>query len=262
MPFTPSHAAAVVPLLHVGLVPSALVIGSMIPDLPYYVPLPVSSGSTHSLAGVLGVDLVLGFVVFVVWQLWLAPAAVALAPAGLRERLGPELPAPGRRHVRNVAAAALVIVSLVVGAATHVAWDSLAHGGRWGPRNFAWLAEEHGPFRGYTWMQYGGGALGAAVLCASVGRWWARTPRQPGTQRVPALDRRTAVRVLVVLVACFVVGASAGLAAEGGTDTLWRSAFRIVTWGGGAAAGALLVMAVALAPRLASKVDGSPTTLP
>ena len=36
MPFTGSHPAAVLPFLRSGLPPSALVIGSMAPDFPYY----------------------------------------------------------------------------------------------------------------------------------------------------------------------------------------------------------------------------------
>lgn len=39
MPFTGSHPAAVLPLLRWGLIPSALVIGSMSPDLGYFLPL-------------------------------------------------------------------------------------------------------------------------------------------------------------------------------------------------------------------------------
>jgi hypothetical protein len=248
VPFTLSHAAAVVPFVRTGLVPSALVIGSMIPDLPYYVPLPVSSASTHAPAGIAGVDVVLGLLVFVVWQLWLAPAAVALAPAALRDRLAPKLPVPARWHVRNVKAGALVVASLAIGAATHVAWDSLSHAGRWGPRHIAWLAEEHGPFRGYTWMQYLGGALGLAVLCVACARWWQRTPRSPGRQRVPALGHRTMLVGAAVVASCFLVGALAGLVTE--TDTLFSALFRAITWGGGAAAGAALLIAVGLAPRL------------
>ncbi|MDQ7908342.1 DUF4184 family protein [Phytohabitans sp. ZYX-F-186] len=42
MPFTGSHPAAVLPLVRWGLPPAALVIGSMVPDLPYYLPTPVN----------------------------------------------------------------------------------------------------------------------------------------------------------------------------------------------------------------------------
>ncbi|MEI5672079.1 MULTISPECIES: DUF4184 family protein [unclassified Nocardioides] len=37
MPFTLVHPAAVLPLVRTPLVPSALVLGSVAPDLPYFV---------------------------------------------------------------------------------------------------------------------------------------------------------------------------------------------------------------------------------
>ena len=250
MPFTGSHPAAVVPLLRTGLVPSALVIGSMIPDLPYYVPVPVSWTATHSMPGVIGIDVVLGVLVFVLWQVLLAPTAVALAPVGFRERLAPELPVRARHHCRNARAIALVLVSLAVGAATHVAWDLLTHADRWGTDHVAWLAASHGPLPGYRWMQYAGGLLGAIVLVAVAARWWVTTPTAPGAQRIPALSRRTAVGWATTLALCTFGAAAAGLAtgfAEGGART---AAFFAATWGGGAAAAATLVCAAACAPRV------------
>ncbi|MEE2045837.1 DUF4184 family protein, partial [Nocardiopsis tropica] len=38
MPFTLSHVAAVLPLARTRLPPAALVVGSVVPDLPYYLP--------------------------------------------------------------------------------------------------------------------------------------------------------------------------------------------------------------------------------
>ena len=101
MPITFSHPAAVVPLLGVGLVPSALVIGSITPDLPYYLPGPLTSARTHAASGIVTFDLVLGLLAFLVWHVLLAPTAVALAPAALRERLAPGLPVPAREYVRR-----------------------------------------------------------------------------------------------------------------------------------------------------------------
>ena len=161
MPITFSHPAAVVPLLGVGLVPSALVIGSITPDLPYYLPGPLTSARTHAASGIVTFDLVLGLLAFLVWHVLLAPTAVALAPAALRERLAPGLPVPAREYVPRWW---LVLVSLAIGAATHVVWDSFSHPGRWGTDRIGWLREEHGPFMGYTWVQYGSGAVGFVVL--------------------------------------------------------------------------------------------------
>ncbi|WP_328421551.1 DUF4184 family protein [Micromonospora sp. NBC_00389] len=44
MPFTGGHVAAVLPLARSAWrAPSALVLGSMVPDLPYYLPLPLQA---------------------------------------------------------------------------------------------------------------------------------------------------------------------------------------------------------------------------
>lgn len=238
MPITFSHPAAVVPLLGVGLVPSALVIGSITPDLPYYLPGPLTSARTHAASGIVTFDLLLGVLTFLAWHVLLAPTAVALAPAALRERLAPTLPAPVKDF-----SVVLVLVSLVIGAATHVVWDSFSHPGRWGTDRIAWLREEHGPFMGYTWVQYGSGALGLLVLAVVLARWWMRTPRSPGQQRVPALAPRAVLACVALVVVSGVIGAAAGLATA--DDNLFAALFRMLTWGCGAAGAGWLAFAVA-----------------
>jgi len=63
VPFTGSHPAAVLPFFRV-LVPAALVIGSMVPDLPYYLPSPVPGSVTHTATGS-WFDLLVGIIAFV-----------------------------------------------------------------------------------------------------------------------------------------------------------------------------------------------------
>lgn len=235
------------PFLRTGLVPSALVIGSMAPDLPYYVPIPVNWSVTHSAAGVVGVDLLLGLVAFVVWQGLLVPVAVALAPDALRGRLAPGLPVPPRTHVASVRATTLLVGSLVLGAATHVLWDAFTHADRWGTEHIPWLAAKHGPLEGYRWMQYLGGLVGAAVLAAVLWRWWRRTESTPETQRIPALSRRAAFGVGAVVAVSALVGAAAGAASAEGPRV---AAFLVATWGGGAALAAAVVCAAACLPRV------------
>ncbi|MDA0167964.1 DUF4184 family protein [Solirubrobacter taibaiensis] len=245
MPITFSHPAAVVPLLGVGLVPSALVIGSITPDLPYYLPGPLTSARTHAVSGIVTFDLALGLLAFLVWHVLLAPTAVALAPAALRERLAPGLPVPVREHLARWW---VVLVSLVIGAATHVVWDSFSHPGRWGTNRIAWLREEHGPVMGYTWVQYGSGALGFVVLALVVGHWWLRTPRTAGRQRVPAFDRRVVLICVVVVLVSGVIGAVAGLATA--DENLFAVLFRMLTWGCGAAGAGWLAFAVVARSKL------------
>jgi hypothetical protein len=149
-----------------------------------------------------------------------------------------------------VAAVALVLASLVVGAATHVLWDTFTHAARWGTNHVAWLGAMHGPLEGYRWMQYAGGVVGAAVLAATAARWWSRTPRAPGAQRVPALGRRRAGICVAIVGVFLAAGAATGLVSGLAGGGLREGVFLAATWGGGAASAAAVVCAVACMPRL------------
>ena len=261
MPFTGSHAAAVVPLTGLGFVPSALVVGSMAPDVPYYVPLPVAHDVSHSLVGIGTADVWLGLVVFGVWQAAVAAAVVAIGPAGLRSRLGPASPAGLRYHLTSVRRAALVLVSLAIGAATHVVWDAFTHSGSWGTERFDVLRASFGPLPLYRWAQYGSGLVGGAVLLAAAVRWWRATSPRPDAGRVhSAAGPRVALGVwAAVLCVAAVVGAVAAagpLTAVTGAD--WRAAvFRGVTRGGGAGGLVLVGFAVAWTLRTGGSAGGS-----
>jgi hypothetical protein len=247
VPITPSHAAAVLPLFRTGLVPSALVIGSMAPDVPYFVPLPVSRELSHSLAGILTVDVVLGLVVFAVWQAVVAAGVVAIAPSGLARRLGPAQPAGLRHHAGSARAAGLVVVSLVTGSLTHVAWDAFTHAGAWGTRRFAVLQESFGPLPLFKWAQYGSGVFGAAVLVGAAAWWWRTTPPGSAAGAHPAAGRRVAIgawaAVLLAAAGVAAVAAAGPLTAAAGAD-YQGAAYLGVTRGGAAGGVALVAFAV------------------
>lgn len=245
VPFTPCHAAAVLPFVRTPLVPSALVVGSTAPDAFYYL-LVRAPVETHTLWSALTVDVVIGAVLLALWQAVLRRPVVAAAPAALRDRI----PAP---HVDRTASgrarrAGLVLLSLAVGSLTHVVWDAFTHRGRWGVELVPWLGEVHGPLEGYRWAQYGSGVVGAAVLAWWVVRWYRRTPRR-GERRgdeVPA--RAAALGWVAVLAAAVVVGVVAGGAQLLGDAPDPRgAAFVAATRGGAAAAAVATVLALVVA---------------
>lgn len=127
MPFTFAHPAAAIPL-HRRLgrfgVLSALAIGSLTPDLPYFLPLPVDRMESHSLAGLFWFCLPLGLSVYLVFHLLLKRPLLVLLPNALTCRIAPlactNSPLPN-------APWAGVMVSLLAGAATHLVWDSFTH---------------------------------------------------------------------------------------------------------------------------------------
>ncbi len=238
MPFTGSHPAAVLPFLRTGLPASALVAGSLAPDLPLYLP-GGPDWPTHGLLAVFTLDVVLGAALWTVWHGLLARPALAAAPAGLRRRVSAP---PGLRgRLRSPRAAGSVLAGLAVGAATHVGWDQFTHWWGWGTRHVPALSAPVGSALGEDWYgydvaQHASTVLGAAVLAGWLVAWWRRTPSRPGDLR------DTAWAVWAGLLA---LGAVAGVTAATGAPDLLQAGFLGATAGGAAMAVAAGLGAVA-----------------
>lgn len=149
------------PLRGLGLPLSAMVIGSMAPDLPVFSQSWGMYGFTHSLAGILTVDLALTLLLLGFWDFLGRDALVDTAPTQVRDRL------PARRRIGR-RAWLLAPLAAVVGSITHVVWDAFTHEGRWGTRLIPWLTEQQGPLRGGQWAQYGSGVVGLLVVGAAM----------------------------------------------------------------------------------------------
>lgn len=204
MPFTPAHVAAVLPLVGkrrpTWVVPSALVIGSMVPDLLYFVPIRIDRDLSHSLTGVVTLDLALGLLVVALWRSVASPVVRDLAPGSIRGRI----PVPPPATLR----AALWAVPCVVGGAlTHVGWDSFTHANGWVVERVPFLTEDHG-LPVFKLAQYGSGLLGCAVVLAYCLRRQAAPPA-PGD--VPCAGERERTTALALL-AAFPVGCALAFA--------------------------------------------------
>lgn len=197
MPFTASHPAAVLPLLRFGVPASALVIGTLAPDFPYYLHTPVTALQTHSLRGVLGADLLLGLVAFLVWHLWLVPPLMWAAPAAVQRRIPTRVRGGLGGRLATARDLALVCVGLVIGALTHVAWDAFTHAGMWGPRTLPWLSTTFLQLELFRWLQLASSALGLAVLGWFLLRWWRSAPQDGPVAPSPPGARWGVVIVLV-----------------------------------------------------------------
>jgi len=176
MPFTVSHAVVALPFVRTPLVPAAIAIGAMTPDLPLFLRGIVPPYAvTHDLAW-LPVTVVMAFVLLLVWRCLLRPATRELVPRRIAARL-PEgwdagAPAAARETVGGGVVGILwLVLSLALGVVTHVAWDFFTHEGRAGDALFPALEEQWGPLLGVKWLQYGSGVLGLAGL-AAFGLWW------------------------------------------------------------------------------------------
>ena len=178
MPFTLSHAAAVLPAVRTDgtgrgtLVPAVLVAGSFSPDMTYYVasvlPEAMEFGDvTHSFAGVFTIDVVVAWALVGLWLLLREPL-VALLPVRRQGRLATLVRCGSPRARVRPSLAARWYVSAALGALTHVVWDAFTHLDRWGMRLFPVLGEEIAGSPLYWYLQYGGSALAAIVIAAFV----------------------------------------------------------------------------------------------
>jgi len=190
MPFTASHAAIVLPFLRTPLLPAALVIGSMAPDLPYFVPFDTHRDLTHTLLGVVTIDLWIGLVVLTLWWSLLRAPVLDLAPIWLSERMPRRTP-----PARKVVFAALVVASLVIGSLTHLVWDSFTHPGEVVDA-LPLLNTQYGPLVLHKWLQHGSSVVGLAVILLWTARW-VRTTGRVKKARVASPRVRYAAWVLV-----------------------------------------------------------------
>jgi hypothetical protein len=196
MPFTPSHAVVALPFLRTPLVPAAIAVGSMAPDLPLFLRgMPLHYGLTHSLAW-LPLTVTVAVLLLLVWRCVLRPAVRELSPRWLAERLPAEWDsgaAPSLRETFAIAGAParaswrgvlILLVSLALGILTHIVWDLFTHEGRWGVQVVPALAEQWGPLTGFKWLQHGSSVIGLAVLAAWAVLWLQRRRPEPGTSRL------------------------------------------------------------------------------
>ncbi|MFI6000320.1 DUF4184 family protein [Streptomyces sp. NPDC051366] len=217
MPFTLSHAAAVLPAVRrTGrargpLVASALVLGSFAPDTFYFADAVVEGvmpyGTfTHSLPGVLTADAALTAALVACWLLLREPL-IALLPRAWRGRVHAFVRGEHWRGRQLLSLALWFYLSAVVGSLTHVVWDSFTHLDRWGTNALPELGEPLAfglPL--YSYLQYGTSAIAACALLWFTATALRRLPPSPVPASVPVLTRAEIRCALALLVVCVATG--------------------------------------------------------
>jgi hypothetical protein len=139
MPFTISHAAAILPfarLLSRWRLLSACVIGAMVPDFGLFSPWRLGRVETHSALSLLTFCLPVGLITYWIFQIVIRTPVLELLPEGAYARSRPVAsPADMGSPVQWARAAC----GLLAGAATHLAWDAFTHEGARGAHMFPWL---------------------------------------------------------------------------------------------------------------------------
>lgn len=249
MPFTLAHPAAVLPVRKAlpEASPVGLVIGSMTPDLVYFLPIGVSGAQSHSFFGLLWFCVPMGVGAWLALRYLFAPAFERFLPSGVSARLCPGRAKLSLRRVGAVGAATLV------GAATHVVWDSFTHSSGAAVQALPYLRHHVTLAAGYspavfTVLQHVSTLLGLVVLLAWSSAWYRRTPPADAdaARGVPASEKSVVFGAVLLpaIATAFVVLAPALSASPTTFVGLQRAIGRAAFASGSALLAALLVVAL------------------
>jgi hypothetical protein len=173
MPFTLSHPAAAVPLRRLGLPLSALVVGSMAPDFPYFFPPTADSHFGHTLPGLFLLDIPLGLALLWLFHGLLKEPLISLLP----EECRPAARAAGAGfRFRPLPRLLTIAAAVAIGSLTHILWDGVTHRGGWAVEAFPVL---HRPILEswgkrvslYKLLQHGSTLAGGGLLAIWTLRW-------------------------------------------------------------------------------------------
>ncbi len=126
MAFTLSHMAAALPFYRwrKWISFEALLFGTMLPDLPYFLnSSQATAEQSHSWPGLLSYCLPWGLGIFVLWQWLLKPAAIAL----LQPWLAISVLVSPHEFQQWIKAGITIILGLLLGSSTHLIWDGITH---------------------------------------------------------------------------------------------------------------------------------------
>jgi Domain of unknown function (DUF4184) len=196
VPFTPAHAVAALPFRRTRLNLPAMVVGCLSPDFEYFLRLAPQGSFGHTWLGMLVADLPLSLLVLWLYQSYLKAGLYAVAPGLFPFR-------EARPVARGLMQWVIVVASILLGAATHIVWDSFTHQQSWPYEHIAFL-RVHVPLS--IWradicnvLQVASSLAGMVVLLAMWARW-VGTARRPGVPTVRGLGVVLAAMALLIAV--------------------------------------------------------------
>ena len=168
MPFTISHAAAVLPfsrLLARWRLLSAVVVGAMVPDFGLFFPWRMPRVETHSAVALFTFCLPVGVAAYWAFQYLIKTPVLEVLPDGAYARWRP-FSSPA--DIGGVRQWILVAFGVLAGAVTHLVWDAFTHENARGVRLLPWLDDpiDIGAHRmgGLRLLQDGSSLIGLAVV--------------------------------------------------------------------------------------------------
>lgn len=150
MPFTPAHPAIVLPFLNWRkLSATALVIGSISPDFEYFFKLSVDSTHSHTVGGIFYFDLPVVIILSLAFHLLVKQNLFANLPVFFQQRFYDTRSFEFITYLRKYPIQ--FIASAIIGAASHLFWDSFTHNDGYFARNLWFYKGTAIPFDGVNY---------------------------------------------------------------------------------------------------------------
>lgn len=128
MPFTFSHPAIILPLTFLPrqwYSLTGLVVGSLTPDFEYFLRMRIQSNYSHTLGGLFWFDLPLGVLLAFIFHNMVRDSLFDNLPSILNSRLSKFKQFHWNSYFKNNWL--VVIISVLIGAVSHIVWDSFTH---------------------------------------------------------------------------------------------------------------------------------------
>ncbi len=166
MPFTFAHPALILPvicslpLIHFS---TELVVGSLSPDFEYFLSFRLRSLGAHSIPGLFWFCFPVSAVIGFLWYSLVSRSVLFHSPAILRERFA-RVAAQNSVNLRSII---LFLTGALVGAASHILWDSFTHSSGFFVQKFSLLQQQHFGIPIYKALQHSSTVVGltAIMLC-------------------------------------------------------------------------------------------------
>jgi hypothetical protein len=198
VPFTLAHPAAILPLRGWRYLRTApLILGALVPDLPYYVPGSVGRyvPETHRFEASFTVDLALGYVALALVYVLRKPLTALLSARARFLCLSALEPFARPREWLFAA------LAILIGIWTHLVWDSFTHSDGWVVHRMDALSAPVtiGSYSGPLChvLQYVSSVFGLLVMAV----WYLRLPGGRAARLAPGAARSAAGPVLLLVAA-------------------------------------------------------------
>jgi hypothetical protein len=189
MPFTPAHPAIILPFVRSRYFSATgLIAGSMSPDFEYFFKMSVSGLHSHTKGGLFYFDLPVTLLLAIVFHQIVKKNLIGNLPIFLQKRFQETLQFNFLSFVKNHWF--IFLMSALLGAASHIFWDSFTHNNRFFVRLFSSVYERVSvPYNGANYplfyvLQQVSTAVGLTIVSIYI---LAKTPASAGALLAPRI---------------------------------------------------------------------------